>query len=88
MKALKQLAKHNEYRKKHGAPALSYSDDLCSSAQAWADHLLSANTLGHSDTEDGENVYYFQSSVPKKLTGKSRHKAYWVTLGKGPNIKY
>ncbi|KAK3525681.1 hypothetical protein QTP70_004900 [Hemibagrus guttatus] len=37
----KFLARHNEYRKKHGSPALSISEDLCSSAQAWADHLLS-----------------------------------------------
>ncbi|XP_060743217.1 Golgi-associated plant pathogenesis-related protein 1 [Tachysurus vachellii] len=63
------LAKHNEYRKKHGAPALSMSKDLCTSAQAWADHLLSIKTLQHSDTNKGENLYYFQSSAPKKLTG-------------------
>lgn len=65
------LAKHNEYRMKHGAPALSMSKDLCTSAQAWADHLLSIKTLQHSDTNKGENLYYFQSSAPKKLTGKS-----------------
>ncbi|XP_027021040.1 Golgi-associated plant pathogenesis-related protein 1 isoform X2 [Tachysurus fulvidraco] len=63
------LAKHNEYRKKHGVPAVSMSEDLCTSAQAWADHLLSIKTLQHSDTNKGENIYYFQSSAPKKLTG-------------------
>ncbi|XP_060766785.1 Golgi-associated plant pathogenesis-related protein 1 isoform X2 [Neoarius graeffei] len=63
-------AKHNEYREKHGVPALTLSDDLCSSAQAWADHLLSTKCLQHSNTNNGENLYYFQSSVPKKLTGE------------------
>ncbi|KAG7324482.1 hypothetical protein KOW79_012498 [Hemibagrus wyckioides] len=66
----KFLAKHNEYRKKHGAPALSISEDLCRSAQAWADHLLSTKALQHSDTKNGENLYYFRSSAPKKLTGE------------------
>ncbi|XP_017340225.3 Golgi-associated plant pathogenesis-related protein 1 [Ictalurus punctatus] len=66
----KFLAKHNEYRKKHGAPALTISQDLCSSAQAWADQLLSTKALQHSDTDNGENLYYFQSSAPKKLTGE------------------
>ncbi|KAM9497006.1 uncharacterized protein Hap1MRO34_003216 [Clarias gariepinus] len=66
----KFLAKHNEYRKKHGAPALSISQDLCSSAQAWADHLLSTKALQHSNSNNGENLYYFRSSLPKKLTGE------------------
>lgn len=69
----KFLAKHNEYRKKHGAPALSISEDLCRSAQAWADHLLCTKALQHSDTKNGENLYYFRSSAPKKLTGKSKY---------------
>ncbi|KAF5900736.1 Golgi-associated plant pathogenesis-related protein 1-like, partial [Clarias magur] len=64
------LAKHNEYRNKHGAPALTISQDLCSSAQTWADHLLSKKTLQHSKSDNGENLYYFQSSSPKKLTGE------------------
>ncbi|KAF4081052.1 hypothetical protein AMELA_G00157010 [Ameiurus melas] len=63
------LDKHNEYRKKHGTPALTISQDLCSSAQAWADHLLSIKTLKHSETDNGENIYYFQSSAPKTLVG-------------------
>lgn len=52
---------------------LTFCPHLCSTAQAWAEHVLSTKTLQHSDTENGENIYYFYSSVPKKLTGKSRH---------------
>ncbi|XP_036383727.1 Golgi-associated plant pathogenesis-related protein 1-like isoform X1 [Megalops cyprinoides] len=64
------LDTHNAYRKKHQAPPLTMSRDLCSSAQAWANHLLSIKTLQHSDTKNGENLYYAWSSGPKKLTGK------------------
>nr|XP_015222030.1 PREDICTED: uncharacterized protein LOC102697771 [Lepisosteus oculatus] len=64
------LDAHNDYRKKHGAPPLTLSRELSKTAQAWADHLLSIKTLQHSETENGENVYYAWSSAPKKLTGK------------------
>uniref|UniRef100_A0A8C1JZC8 Im:7150988 n=1 Tax=Cyprinus carpio TaxID=7962 RepID=A0A8C1JZC8_CYPCA len=50
------LETHNQYRKQHQAPELRYSDELCSAAQKWADHLLSIRSLAHSDTENGENV--------------------------------
>ncbi|XP_062405364.1 Golgi-associated plant pathogenesis-related protein 1 [Sardina pilchardus] len=70
------LQTHNELRAKHGVPALTMSDDLCASAQAWADHLESINknssmmSLQHSDTKNGENLYFSSSSAPIKLTGK------------------
>ncbi|XP_069039377.1 GLI pathogenesis-related 2 isoform X2 [Lepisosteus oculatus] len=64
------LDTHNDYRKKHGAPPLTLSRELSKTAQAWADHLLSIKTLQHSETKNGENVYYAWSSAPKKLTGK------------------
>ncbi|XP_072529475.1 Golgi-associated plant pathogenesis-related protein 1 [Salminus brasiliensis] len=63
------LAKHNEFRKKHNVPEVTLSADLCSSAQTWADHLLSIKTLQHSETENGENVFYSFSSQKKTLTG-------------------
>uniref|UniRef100_A0A4W4EIF2 SCP domain-containing protein n=1 Tax=Electrophorus electricus TaxID=8005 RepID=A0A4W4EIF2_ELEEL len=65
----KFLAIHNEYRKKHGAPALTLNQELCVSAQAWADHLLSTKALQHSNTDNGENLFYAWSSTPKKCTG-------------------
>jgi len=70
------LRTHNELRAKHGAPPMTMSDDLCQSAQAWADHLekinsnVSCMTLQHSDTKNGENIFFSSSSAPIKLTGK------------------
>ncbi|XDV37774.1 hypothetical protein PO909_007329 [Leuciscus waleckii] len=64
------LETHNQYREQHHAPPLVYSEDLCKAAQLWADHLLEKGSLGHSDTENGENVYYSSSSAKKTLTGK------------------
>uniref|UniRef100_A0AAZ3NZ36 GLI pathogenesis-related 2 n=1 Tax=Oncorhynchus tshawytscha TaxID=74940 RepID=A0AAZ3NZ36_ONCTS len=61
---------HNDYRRKHGAPPLALSRDLCNSAQKWADHLLSIKSLKHSSTNHGENLYYAYSSTPKKPVGK------------------
>ncbi|KAJ8285729.1 hypothetical protein GJAV_G00030270 [Gymnothorax javanicus] len=64
------LDAHNEYRAKHQAPSLTLSRDLCSSAQAWADHLLSKNALKHSGCDHGENLYYAWSSGHKQPNGK------------------
>ncbi|KAF4114682.1 Golgi-associated plant pathogenesis-related protein 1-like [Onychostoma macrolepis] len=64
------LEAHNQYRKQHQAPELTYSDELSSAAQKWADHLQSKKSLSHSDTENGENVYYSFSSVKKTPKGK------------------
>ncbi len=64
------LEAHNQYRKQHQAPELAYSDELCSAAQKWADHMLSEKSMGHSDTKDGENVFYSFSSKKKTPEGK------------------
>jgi uncharacterized protein YkwD len=61
---------HNDYRRKHGAPPLALSRDLCNSAQKWADHLLTIKSLKHSSTNHGENLYYAYSSTPKKPVGE------------------
>ncbi|KAG7476793.1 hypothetical protein MATL_G00086690 [Megalops atlanticus] len=64
------LERHNTYRADHGAPPLTLSRDLCKTAQEWADHIMSTKTLQHSDTENGENLYYAFSSSKKTLNGK------------------
>ncbi|KAG1934588.1 ancylostoma secreted protein [Pimephales promelas] len=64
------LETHNQYRAQHQAPPLVFNEDLCKTAQLWAEHMLSENTLEHSDTKDGENVYYAFSSDKKTPTGK------------------
>ncbi|XP_075690670.1 Golgi-associated plant pathogenesis-related protein 1 [Rhinoderma darwinii] len=57
------LSAHNKYRKLHGSPPLQLSQDLCKSAQKWADHLLSIQALDHSDSEYGENIHSYQSVI-------------------------
>ncbi|XP_029366956.1 Golgi-associated plant pathogenesis-related protein 1-like [Echeneis naucrates] len=64
------LEAHNTYRAKHATPPLTLSSELTAAAQKWADYLLAANTLKHSDTQDGENVFTMSSSATIKLTGK------------------
>ncbi|XP_060768197.1 GLI pathogenesis-related 2 [Neoarius graeffei] len=64
------LQAHNEYRLKHQALPLTLDSNLNSSAQVWANHLLSVRTLKHSSTNLGENLYYKYSSPPKKVTGR------------------
>uniref|UniRef100_A0A671Q496 SCP domain-containing protein n=1 Tax=Sinocyclocheilus anshuiensis TaxID=1608454 RepID=A0A671Q496_9TELE len=65
----KFLQTHNAYRKQHGALPLTINKNLCRTAQAWAEHLLSIRTLKHSNKDYGENLYYAWSSATKKLTG-------------------
>ncbi|XP_045898538.1 Golgi-associated plant pathogenesis-related protein 1-like isoform X2 [Micropterus dolomieu] len=66
----KFLEAHNAYRAKHNTPPLTLSSELTASAQKWADHLLSIKTLQHSNTKDGENVFFKSSSATFKPTGK------------------
>ncbi|XP_077332352.1 Golgi-associated plant pathogenesis-related protein 1-like isoform X1 [Lithobates pipiens] len=63
------LSAHNKYRKLHGSPPLKLNRNLCSSAQKWADHLLSIRALQHSNSGLGENIYYKSSSNPQDLPG-------------------
>ncbi|MED6269469.1 hypothetical protein CHARACLAT_033424 [Characodon lateralis] len=64
------LESHNSYRALHHAPPLTFNSKLTTAAQKWADECLKKMCMGHSDSEDGENVYYMQSQTPIKLTGK------------------
>ena len=54
------LAAHNSYRKEVGVRPLTWSDDLASHAQEWADYLasLGGEELSHSEnTDEGENLW-------------------------------
>ncbi|KAJ3603833.1 hypothetical protein NHX12_028574 [Muraenolepis orangiensis] len=64
------LATHNTYRSKHQSPPLSLSGTLNASAQTWAEYLLNIRSMQHSDSSDGENIYYASSSARINLTGK------------------
>uniref|UniRef100_A0A3P9MK07 SCP domain-containing protein n=1 Tax=Oryzias latipes TaxID=8090 RepID=A0A3P9MK07_ORYLA len=80
------LNAHNAYRALHGAPPLTYNKELCDEAQKWADTCLRTHTLGHSDTEEGENVFYKSGSPPVKVTGKDAVDA-WYSEIKDYNFK-
>uniref|UniRef100_A0A3Q2PD46 SCP domain-containing protein n=1 Tax=Fundulus heteroclitus TaxID=8078 RepID=A0A3Q2PD46_FUNHE len=66
------LETHNAYRALHHAPPLEYNDELNEAAQKWADHCLKKMTLGHSNTDDGENVFYSQSTRIVKPTEQTK----------------
>lgn len=54
------LCWHNEYRARHGVPAMSISMKLCVSAQEWANHLASRNELYYCPSRIfnfGQNIF-------------------------------
>ena len=72
------LQSHNEYREKHNAPPLQYSEDLSMYAQYWAENMAKTNRLVHSPAEWrlkfnneplGENVVLTNGF---NLTGKGK----------------
>lgn len=64
------LDTHNKYRRLHGAPPLQLSRELSESSQKWANHLLSINALQHSNTNNGENLWYKWNSSVRDASGK------------------
>ncbi|KAJ8379602.1 hypothetical protein SKAU_G00003800 [Synaphobranchus kaupii] len=74
------LEAHNSYRATHQAPSLSMNRELCKSAQAWADHLLSLKTMKHSNTNNGENLYYAWSSGSQKQNGKAAVEKWYAEV--------
>lgn len=60
---LKELPEaHNSYRETYQATPVILNSEL-TAAQRWADHMLEGNARGHSDTKDGENVFFMSSSA-------------------------
>lgn len=51
------LAAHNEYRAKHCAPPLAWSDAIAKVAQGWADQLHGKCQMKHSGGSHGENLW-------------------------------
>ncbi|KAJ7374790.1 hypothetical protein OS493_005140 [Desmophyllum pertusum] len=58
----KGVSKHNEFRKKHGSPAMKLDRTMCNEAKAYAAKLAAMGTLEHSSKEErhgqGENLSY------------------------------
>lgn len=60
---VKILNLQNEYRKHHGVPPLTHSDELSLLAQDWSNHLVQKKALSHrSNSPAGENVACFSAS--------------------------
>ncbi|XP_054466062.1 Golgi-associated plant pathogenesis-related protein 1-like [Anoplopoma fimbria] len=72
------LETHNAYRAKHKTPEMTLSSELTASAQKWADQLLELDNMKHSDTKDGENIYYKSSSA--QLTGKEAVECWYSEI--------
>lgn len=51
------LAAHNKYREEVAVPPLEWSESLARSAQKWADNLADIDSLEHSFSGYGENIW-------------------------------
>uniref|UniRef100_A0A1B6MU13 SCP domain-containing protein n=1 Tax=Graphocephala atropunctata TaxID=36148 RepID=A0A1B6MU13_9HEMI len=66
--AKETLRIHNEYRAKHGVPALSLDAEVSKFAQAWADHLAEKNQFVHRNNSPyGENIFWSSASASAKM---------------------
>ncbi|GCB69396.1 GLI pathogenesis-related 2 [Scyliorhinus torazame] len=76
------LQEHNRLRALHQSQPLKLNSDLSSQAQKWAEHLVDINSLQHSDTEYGENLWYKWSSDAKLPTGTEVSEAWYNEIKK------
>lgn len=70
------VAPHNRWRKEIGVPAVSWSADLASKAQAWANHLKETrgcNQMHSGSAGVGENLYW--ASPKRWSSGKTEEQS-------------
>ena len=76
------LCWHNEYRARHGVPAMTISMKLCVSAQEWANHLASRNEIYYCPTRIfnfGQNIFCcVESSLLPSISGQEVA-TYWYS---------
>ncbi len=59
------LEAHNDYRGKHGAPAMKWSSKLEANAQRWADDIAKRGYLQHDNQKaEGENIACMKGRLP------------------------
>uniref|UniRef100_A0A182WBZ8 SCP domain-containing protein n=1 Tax=Anopheles minimus TaxID=112268 RepID=A0A182WBZ8_9DIPT len=77
------LCWHNEYRMRHGAPALSVSSELCEYAKQWANHLASTNELYYQiGANYGQNIFCCPAnSLLTDLSGQEVA-TYWYSTSR------
>ena len=75
------LSFHNSNRSKHGVDLLRLSDDLCKTAQEWAERLAKKDLFEHSKRTDiGENVAMHYSSATTAYSGTLMTRFIGVTV--------
>ncbi|KAG0727580.1 Golgi-associated plant pathogenesis-related protein 1 [Chionoecetes opilio] len=76
------LKAHNDYRKKHGAPALKLSKKLSKVAKEWADTIAKKDVLQHRpNNQHGENLYCYYSPDPKfRMKGDEAVKSWYSEI--------
>ena len=52
------IVEQNRHRTTVGVPELIWSNELASTAQAWADQVASQPAITHSNSPYGENIYF------------------------------
>ncbi|XP_078357919.1 Golgi-associated plant pathogenesis-related protein 1-like isoform X1 [Oculina patagonica] len=58
---------HNEFRTKHQVDPVTWSDDLTTGAQRWANILVQNNTFEHEKgIQPGENLYLSGKPIPEE----------------------
>ena len=61
--ARRAIAKHNELRKKHSAPPMTWDPELAAACKKWAEHLATTGMFAHSRGKGyGENIAMTWSS--------------------------
>ena len=66
------LTVHNEARAAVGVQPLTWSVALAREAEAYAEFLAASDTFEHSDTEFGENLYWYSSQTQNPIEKASR----------------
>lgn len=72
------LRYHNLFRNRHNAPPLKLNQELCHSAQTWANHLTHTGLFYHHNLPDiGENLFCrWNYTLDCEVTGKEAVE-YW-----------
>lgn len=78
------LASHNQYRQRHCAPRLAWSEELAHAAQTWAERLARDCTFKHSSSKYGENLWMGTAGAfgPQQVVGA------WYGEGTGYDYRH
>ena len=66
------LSVHNHAREAVGVQPLKWSVSLAREAEAYAEYLATSGRFEHSDTDSGENLYWYSAQAENPLEMASR----------------